>query len=668
MIEARGLQKSFRIPEHRIDSLKERAAHPLTRVRYRELRALRDVSFDVHRGEFVAIVGPNGSGKSTLLKILASIYRADAGRIRVAGRVAPFIELGVGFNPELTARENGVLNGVLMGLTLREARRRLDQVLEFAELEDFVELKLKNYSSGMMARFAFAVMVQADADIMLIDEVLAVGDAAFAQKCLDVFREKRRAGKTIVLVTHDMSTVQTLCHRAMLIHDGVLQYAGAPEDVALRYYRITFGQRGGGDAGEPVIDVNARVVDAGLLENLEQGAPIELDVVVEAARDLHRPIFVFHVVNDDGVVVGGFMRTLEERVASGRRVRLAGKIENPLVAGRYYLDLFIRDYGRQGDLTVQGLRLTTFVVYGTAPRTGSSRCRRTSSRCSNERAGGAGATRRSRPVGARRRPAAVARALYLIAVTDFKKHYFGTAFGYLWSLARPLMLFGVLLVVFTQVFRLGSEVQHYPVLLLLNIVLFSFFQEATGAAVTSIVAQESVVRKTQFPRVVIPLAVVLTSVFNLGPNLVAVLIFLLAFGIGPLWTWLLFPLVVAAFVVIATAVSMILASLYPSFRDMAIIWTVLSTVLFASPVLYPIDKVPDTLPGHPPAQPARITLKLARKWVIDPDAPGPIAVAGGALHLLPALAIYIVTIVVAVWVFHRTAPRIAEQLWGRPWS
>ena len=169
------------------------------------------------RASSSASSGRNGSGKSTLLKILASIYRADAGRVRMAGRVAPFIELGVGFNPELTARENGVLNGVLMGLTLREARRRLDAVLEFAELEDFVDLKLKNYSSGMMVRFAFAVMVQADADIMLIDEVLAVGDAAFAQKCMDVFHERRRAGKTIVLVTHDMATVQTLCHRAMLL-------------------------------------------------------------------------------------------------------------------------------------------------------------------------------------------------------------------------------------------------------------------------------------------------------------------------------------------------------------------------------------------------------------------------------------------------------------------
>src|SRR4051812_28960307 len=155
-----------------MDSLKERAAHPLTRMEYRELRALRDISFDVHKGEFFGIVGRNGSGKSTLLKILASIYARSGGRIRMAGRLAPFIELGVGFDPELTAQENVVLNGVMMGLSRREARRRLDAVLDFADLDEFAELKLKNYSSGMMVRLAFSVMVQADADIMLIDEVL----------------------------------------------------------------------------------------------------------------------------------------------------------------------------------------------------------------------------------------------------------------------------------------------------------------------------------------------------------------------------------------------------------------------------------------------------------------------------------------------------------------
>ena len=253
--------------------------------------------------------------------------------------------------------------------------------------------------------------------------------------------------------------------------------------------------------------------------------------------------------------------------------------------------------------------------------------------------------------------------LYLIAVTDFKRTYFGTVLGYVWSLARPLMLFGVLLAVFTQVFRVGSEVPHYPVLLLLNVVLFGFFSEATTTAVTSIVNQESVVRKTQFPRLVIPLAVVLTSVFNLALNLVVVFVFILASGVGPMWTWLLFGVVLALLLVITIAVSMIVASLFPRFRDMAIIWTVASTVLFyATPVLYPIDVVPDTLRDVIVLNPLTSLFELARLWIIDPSAPGPASAAGGFVHLLPAIAIYVATCVFAVWIFNREAPRIAEEL------
>jgi ABC-2 type transport system permease protein len=253
--------------------------------------------------------------------------------------------------------------------------------------------------------------------------------------------------------------------------------------------------------------------------------------------------------------------------------------------------------------------------------------------------------------------------LYLIAVTDFKRTYFGTALGYVWSLARPLMIFGVLLAVFTQVFRVGSQVPHYPVLLLLNVVLFGFFSEATTTAVTSIVNQESVVRKTQFPRLVIPLAVVLTSLFNLSLNLVVVFVFILAFGVGPMWTWLLFPVVLALLLAITIAVSMIVASLYPRFRDMAIIWTVASTILFyGTPVLYPLDVVPDTLRDILVINPLAPLFELARIWMIDPGAPGPADAAGGFVHLLPAIAIYVGTCALAVWVFNREAPRIAEEL------
>jgi ABC-2 type transport system permease protein len=253
--------------------------------------------------------------------------------------------------------------------------------------------------------------------------------------------------------------------------------------------------------------------------------------------------------------------------------------------------------------------------------------------------------------------------LWLIGVTEFRRSYLGTALGYLWSLARPLLLFGVLLVVFTQAFDLGDRVREYPVLLLFNIVLFGFFQESTVMAVGSIVAQESVVRKTQFPRLVIPLAVVLTALFNLGANLVVVFVFILASGVDPTWTWLLLPLVVLLLTVLTTAVSMIVSALNPRFRDIGIIWSVAVTALFyATPVLYPLEIVSGKLGQLLALNPLAPIFALARKWVIDPSAPGPADVAGGAAWLLVPAALYVGTCVLAAWVFNREAPRIAEEL------
>jgi ABC-2 type transport system permease protein len=249
--------------------------------------------------------------------------------------------------------------------------------------------------------------------------------------------------------------------------------------------------------------------------------------------------------------------------------------------------------------------------------------------------------------------------LWLIAVTEFKRTYFGTVLGYLWSLCRPLLLFAVLLVVFTHVLRLGDSVPHYPVFLLLNIVLFGFFQEATNTAVGSVLAQEAVVRKTQFPRLVIPLAVVLTSVFNLVLNLVVVFVFVLGYGISPTWSWLLFPLILLALFVLTIAVAMILSALYPRFRDLAIIWAVFSTaLLYASPVLYPIQRAGGTLQHLLAFNPLAPLFELTRRWVIQPGAP----VQTGVLDIAVPAAIFLGVCVLAVWVFRREAPRIAEAL------
>jgi ABC-2 type transport system ATP-binding protein len=373
-IEVQGVEKTFRIPTHRVDSLKERLT-TFNQQDFRALHALRDVSFEIERSEFFGIVGRNGSGKSTLLKILASIYAADAGRVRMAGRLAPFIELGVGFNPELTARENVELNGVMMGLTRRDARSRLGAVLEFAELEEFVDLKLKNYSSGMLVRLAFSVMIQSDAEILLIDEVLAVGDASFQQKCADVFHEIRDSERTVVFVTHDMNAVEQYCHRAMLLHDGEVKAIGDSGEVARSYLRLNFEQApGGGDADMGgVADVTLADVwledgDGERITNVEKGADLRFGAVLEAHRPIEGPSFGFAFTNADGVDVTGFgiglPKDMPDRLEAGQRVRLSGEIENRLAPGRYVVKCWIHREHNIANLVLHSPHVLDFVVFG----------------------------------------------------------------------------------------------------------------------------------------------------------------------------------------------------------------------------------------------------------------------------------------------------------------
>lgn len=381
-IAARGVNKTFRIPEQRVHTLKERALHPRRRIGYQTFRALNDISFGVEPGEFFGIAGRNGCGKSTLLKCVAGIYQCE-GQIWCRGRLSTFIELGVGFNMDLAARDNVVMNGIMMGLSPREARKRYDSVIDFAELQDFRDLKIKNYSSGMLVRLAFSVAIQVDADILLIDEVLAVGDAAFQQKCYDVFHRMRDEGKTIVLVTHDMSALQRFCHRAMLLERGSMVHIGDPEGIAERYLEINFGRdhEKVGEGGQHSGDGDARVVDVWVedehgerLPAVPQGQRIALRVLVEFIVDVDDPQTEVQIHNEDqkAVLVASSWVQHEHsgRFAAGERILVSFSFDNVLAPGRYSPVINLAHRGSGLDVMDRYDRGFSFLVRANLPMGG----------------------------------------------------------------------------------------------------------------------------------------------------------------------------------------------------------------------------------------------------------------------------------------------------------
>ena len=346
-LAAQNVCKTFRVPEQRVHTLKERALHPRRRTSYQSFKALENVSFAIEEGEFFGIAGRNGSGKSTLLKCLAGIYAAE-GRIWRRGRMSTLIELGVGFNPDLAARDNVILNGIMMGLSPKEARSRYAEVIEFAELEEFQDLKLKNYSSGMHVRLAFAVAIQVDADILLVDEILAVGDAAFQQKCFDVFNRLRDEGKTIVFVTHDMGSMKRFCHRAMLLERGVMIEIGEPEVIGDRYLEINFGrdQQTGEAAAAHSGSGDARVAELWVedaagqrLPAVPQGGRITLRARVSFMVDVVDPQASVYVNNEEHktVLVASTAHVREDtgRFGSGEEAVFSFTFDNVLAPGRY---------------------------------------------------------------------------------------------------------------------------------------------------------------------------------------------------------------------------------------------------------------------------------------------------------------------------------------------
>jgi len=364
-IKVEAVSKSFKLPHENINSLKGSIINFWRHKRsYETQNVLQDIWFEVKKGEFFGVVGRNGSGKSTLLKLIAQIYTPDKGRVIVNGKLTPFIELGVGFNGELSGRENVYLNGALLGFSHTEMDAMYKDIVEFAELERFMDQKLKNYSSGMQVRLAFSIAIRANAEILVLDEVLAVGDEAFQRKCFDYFSKLKEQNKTVILVTHDMGAVQRFCKRAILLDGGRIVCEGSPKLVAARYSELNLGQS---SQQQPTSNQSKRMGDGSarltfsLLDasgkKRSSFAPNE-EMIIRARVKIRKPLKDPRL----GVVI----QDAEGRFVFATNTRVMGVQVGELEPGKEYnVDFRLRNIFTDGSYSVSGAAASNYdeVIY-----------------------------------------------------------------------------------------------------------------------------------------------------------------------------------------------------------------------------------------------------------------------------------------------------------------
>jgi ABC-2 type transport system ATP-binding protein len=357
-IKVENVSKSFELAHEKNLTLKARFINILKGKKRRtteKQRALKNISFEVKKGEFFGIVGRNGSGKSTLLKILAEIYQPTKGDVTVHGKLVPFIELGVGFNPELTGRENVYLNGAILGFSKKEIDAFYDEVVEFAELGQYMDKKLKNYSSGMQVRLAFSMAIRAKADILLIDEVLAVGDEAFQKKCYQYFAEIKREKMTVILVTHSMDVIQQFCNKAMLIDKSHKTVIGTPHKIAQIYSELNDQEGVTVNETKEYAATGTKYVNA-KVDFKDHGEELEFDINITPKRDLEDPIVALEVFSDNGEQLIRWVT--DEKIddpivlAKGPGLNMKIFLQNIFPVGNFSVRLLLRKRDRSVDYGV----------------------------------------------------------------------------------------------------------------------------------------------------------------------------------------------------------------------------------------------------------------------------------------------------------------------------
>jgi len=372
------LHKTFKVPHDRDTSLKSAVINLFKKKKYTKMLAADGISFSVKGGEFLGIIGRNGSGKSTMLKMLAGIYQPDSGKIKINGKLSPFLEVGVGFNPELSGRDNIYLSGTILGLTKKEIDGKFSEIVDFAEMEEFIDQKVKNYSSGMQVRLAFSVAIQAHSDILLIDEVLAVGDANFQAKCNRVFHRLKKEGRTIVFVTHSMPAVSEYCDRVILLKDGKIFKEGRPKDVITEYEKLNFDNKEGSgldtaswgsmtaSVGKIIYSVNGKTIKGPI--GYKNPFSIDFEIDNSSNSDIHANLAV-EIFKMDGTKCFG---AVTNNVKDGQLIiPLQGKYvqtlkinNNSLIPGEYYIDFRLFEGSSLEDIIHASAYASSFNIAG----------------------------------------------------------------------------------------------------------------------------------------------------------------------------------------------------------------------------------------------------------------------------------------------------------------